>query len=509
MLEYSQLHQHLPAHLSDVIEAVEHKTQAPLEIIVNALLATGALALQRQYDVIDPDGIRKPLSLNILTIADSGERKTTVDKCFSKPFFEHEAQQKERAHQSRVESEFQQIRFEEARKIIRSQIRESIENGDEDHQTLQKYKDLQALKPPPERLTKIVYQDVTVPALIDGLAHNNPSAALMSSEAGSILAGNATEDLPLLNQLWDGEAISVKRKRPQTDINLTDARLTVSLMTQYEPFKKFMNARKGYAKEVGFLARCLFSYPVSRQGYRTSSLDPRNAHYYEHVIAAHQRTLLDFYRSTEPSTTIRYESDTWHDYHAIKNHIEIDLRPGGRLFEHRGYGSKYCNNLSRIAAIIAALSYKTTIDRASLMAAQYLMTHYLDEYLNLSFRVSIPEQTFIDTNIIRNIILDLCSRTAANCFKQDQLEREILNLLEKSRKRTKGAIDLLLKTGFMSLHHFNGEVFYWVNVPHLVNSSQNLGLVYYDFKFGQTIQLTPNYLRAHLETIESRRPNML
>lgn len=509
MLEYSQLHHYLPTHLSRVIEAVEHKTQAPLEIIVNALLATGALALQRQYDVIDPDGICKPLSLNILTIADSGERKTTVDKCFSKPFFEHEARQKERADQSRVESEFQQIYFEEAAKIARGNLRKSIKSGDDSSVAQQNFRDLQALKPQPERLTKIVYQDVTVPALIDGLAHNNPSAALMSSEAGSILAGNATEDLPLLNQLWDGEAISVNRKRPQTDINLTDARLTVSLMTQYEPFKKFMNARKGYAKEVGFLARCLFSYPVSRQGYRTSSLDPQNALYHEHVIAGHQRVLLDFYQSTEPSTTIRYDESTWCDYHAIKNHIEIDLRPGGRLFEHRGYGSKYCNNLSRVAAIIALLSDKTVIDRDSLMAAEFLMTHYLNEYLNISFRVSIPDQTFMDANVIRERLFHLCNRTSTNCFKQDQLERKILSLLEKSRKRTKDVIDLLLKTGFMNTHQFNGEVFYWVNLPHPVSYSQNLGLVYYDFKFGQTIQLTPNYLRAHLETIESRRPNML
>jgi Protein of unknown function (DUF3987) len=501
MLDHQSLQKYLPDNLYQVVDAVERKTQAPLEIIVNAMLASGALALQRRYEVVDPDGIIKPVSLNILTIADSGERKTTVDKYFSAPFFEFEAQQKRLADQDSAEKQFQQIYFEERMKIFKGMIKESIENGKDSQVHLQAFKEIQADQPQPDKLTKIIYQDATIPALIDGLHHNNASAALMSSEAGSILGGNATADLPLLNQLWDGEPISFKRKRPQTDIYLTNARLTVSLMTQYGPFRKFVNARQGNALEVGFLARCLFSYPVSRQGYRFNTLHPQDAHYYDSIIGTHQRFLLDLFTSTEPTKTIEYSSDTWHHYTDIKNNIESRLREGGQLSEHRGYGSKYCNNLSRIAAIIALLSHKTIIDNPSLEAAQYLMNHYLNEYLNVYFRTRTPEKLLADFWRINQIITNITIETCSSSFKKKELDRIISSSLDGSKNKAKDVVDLLVKMRVIFIRRFYDEIFYTVVNPNMSQQDDLVGIEYFDFKTNQKTKILPNFLKVPVKSI--------
>ena len=66
--------------LRDVAEAIQMLTQAPLAICGNSVLAAAVLAVQAQRDVELPGGGRKPLTELFVSVADSGERKTSVDK---------------------------------------------------------------------------------------------------------------------------------------------------------------------------------------------------------------------------------------------------------------------------------------------------------------------------------------------------------------------------------------------------------------------------------------------
>ncbi len=59
--------------------ALQAQTQAPIDIAANSVLATGSLACQPHADIDLPTGEAKPLSLYIVTVASSGERKTSND----------------------------------------------------------------------------------------------------------------------------------------------------------------------------------------------------------------------------------------------------------------------------------------------------------------------------------------------------------------------------------------------------------------------------------------------
>jgi hypothetical protein len=80
----------LPPKIRAAVEAAKALTQAPEALIVSSALAAVSLAVQAKYDVRRNSHLVSPCSLYFLTIAESGERKTTVDRLFMVPFEQFE-----------------------------------------------------------------------------------------------------------------------------------------------------------------------------------------------------------------------------------------------------------------------------------------------------------------------------------------------------------------------------------------------------------------------------------
>jgi hypothetical protein len=68
----------LGADLAASARAIQARTQAPLALCAQAVLAAAAIAAQAQADVVLPDGRRRPLSLALLSVAAPGERLESV-----------------------------------------------------------------------------------------------------------------------------------------------------------------------------------------------------------------------------------------------------------------------------------------------------------------------------------------------------------------------------------------------------------------------------------------------
>lgn len=113
---------------------------------------------------------------------------------------------------------------------------------------------------------RLIYADTTPAAFIAGLHNNSRSAALCEDEAGRIFSSRLVDDLALLNKLWNGSDITVDRKKES--FRIRSPRCTISWMVQPAVFRKFMDRKGEDARGVGFLARCLVSYPLSTQGTR-------------------------------------------------------------------------------------------------------------------------------------------------------------------------------------------------------------------------------------------------
>ena len=76
--------------LSGAAESIAKKCQCSPALSAQAVLAVASLAAQRLADVRLPYGQTRPLSLFFVTIAASGDRKTTVDNEALRPVRMHE-----------------------------------------------------------------------------------------------------------------------------------------------------------------------------------------------------------------------------------------------------------------------------------------------------------------------------------------------------------------------------------------------------------------------------------
>ncbi|MBW9971973.1 DUF3987 domain-containing protein, partial [Escherichia coli] len=77
----------LPPLVRNAIIETQKNTQAPLAMVATSALTATSIACQNQVDVCRPGNLRGPVNLYSLILADSGERKTTVDKVFMKAFY--------------------------------------------------------------------------------------------------------------------------------------------------------------------------------------------------------------------------------------------------------------------------------------------------------------------------------------------------------------------------------------------------------------------------------------
>ncbi|EFD7094535.1 DUF3987 domain-containing protein, partial [Escherichia coli] len=77
----------LPPLVRNAIIETQKNTQAPLAMVAISALTAFSIACQNQIDVCRPGNLRGPVNLYSLILADSGERKTTVDKVFMKAFY--------------------------------------------------------------------------------------------------------------------------------------------------------------------------------------------------------------------------------------------------------------------------------------------------------------------------------------------------------------------------------------------------------------------------------------
>ncbi|OZB75059.1 MAG: hypothetical protein B7X37_03565, partial [Halothiobacillus sp. 14-55-98] len=80
----------LPDTLRHAVMEVQSFTQAPLAMVATAAITAMAACMQAHYDVERAPSLFGPSSLFALILADSGERKTTVEGYFNSPIAAHD-----------------------------------------------------------------------------------------------------------------------------------------------------------------------------------------------------------------------------------------------------------------------------------------------------------------------------------------------------------------------------------------------------------------------------------
>jgi putative DNA primase/helicase len=262
----------LPTLLRDAVIEVQAYVQAPMALVASSAISALSLAGQASVDVRRDSKMIGPSSLFMLTIAESGERKSTTDKYFLSPINEFEASEAVRLSPEIEKARSGLLAFNAKRK----RLLKKIEKHASDRQMiadLEKSLALLGSEPLVPRVPQLIRQDDTPEVTAKSLAFEWPSVGIITAEAGIVFGGHAMNDdnvmkaMARLNTLWDGDALRIGRVTSESFV-VRGARITLGLMIQEEPLRKFLQRAGVLARGIGFLARCLICRPRSTMGTR-------------------------------------------------------------------------------------------------------------------------------------------------------------------------------------------------------------------------------------------------
>ena len=336
-----------PPIIKNAVEAFVNYAQTPISMTASIALGYAATSVQHLALVARDEQTFGPCSLYVLNIAQSGERKSTVDRAFEKGIRELERINKEKADH-----------YEEALSMDGSSKR-------------------------------IIYEDATAEGLAVELQNNNKSIVLASSEGGSIfgsvgMRGEAIlKALSFFNKAWDADTQSMSRKQSES-VYLKDYRVSLKIAVQFESLDYWLEKHIGLAKGIGFLGRFLVNVPDSNIGQRFYRKAPRNVHelnaFQEACVFSlrqssdlEQPRIIDFTQEAE-SEWIKYFDET-----------EEAQKVGGRWEQNKASASKSPEQAARIAAVFTLIENpgSTEIPGSVMSNANEVTRYHLNESLRL------------------------------------------------------------------------------------------------------------------------------
>ena len=392
----------LPPALRDAVVEVQRFVKAPVAMVATSALAAISAATQTHCNVRRADKLEGPTGLFFLTIADSGERKSTCDAHFTVAIREFEAEQVEAAKPLTKAFEATKASWSAREAGIKDHIKSLSKQGKDSKAQQTELAALYETKPEPPKVQRILRGDDTPENLAWVLFKEWPTAAILSSEAGLILGSHGMgsesvmRNLGLLNILWDGGRHSIGRRTTES-FEISNARLTIALQVQEATFRSFFERTNALARGMGFLARFLIAWPTSTQGSRLFAEAPQAWPAVE-VFNRYMAQILRIPVSLTESDilaprTLDFSPDAKQAWIAFHDSVERDLASGCALHDVRDVASKSADNVARLAAILQVFE-SGRLEEISLVAvtcASKIVGWHLSESRRFFSELALPD----------------------------------------------------------------------------------------------------------------------
>jgi hypothetical protein len=376
--------------LSAAARAIIDLVQCPDAIAAQSVLGAASLAVQGHANVVIPaTGRDRPLSLFLLTVAPTGERKSAADSEALAAVNAHEA---ERFKQHDAELPAYNAR-KAAWEIKREQIKRTKQATTAEIESA--INDLGASPEPPLK-PLLTCNEPTYEGLYKLFEAGMPSLGLFSDEGAHFVSGHgmkAENRLAMaagLCSLWDGA--SLKRVRATGEATmLRGRRLAMHLMMQPDVSAKLLSDPE--LKDQGLLSRILASAPAPKASTRfqrdakwetSSALAAFNTHLARILatplpMAEGERNELAPRKLPLSPEAIRL----WRDY---ADDVERKLGQNGEYEPITGLANKLPEHALRLAAVIALVELGPSIQNIPAHAftcGMQLANFYASEALRL------------------------------------------------------------------------------------------------------------------------------
>ena len=379
----------LPSVIRHAVSEVVGFVKAPEAMVAMSAISALSLASQGLADVKRADKLQGPISLFTMTIANSGERKSTCDGFFTKAIREYEKEQAELVKPDIKNYKADMDSWESKRNGIKDKIRQHSKES-KPTQALDTFlRELEHQRPEPPRVPRLLRADITPEQLGYVLAKEWPSCGVVSSEAGIVFGSHGMgkesvmRNLGLLNVLWDGGEFSCDRRTTESFI-VRGARFSMGLQIQEETLRDFFSKSGALARGTGFLARFLIAWPQSTQGMRPFTEAPP---YWPHLASFNRRIAallampLPIGSNGVLEPTVMSLSpgakQAWVRYHDA---VESELSAIGEFYDVRDVASKSADNAVRLAGLFEMLEgWGNTISESAFESASVIAAWHLQE----------------------------------------------------------------------------------------------------------------------------------
>lgn len=343
--------------LGEAVKAIQEKTQTPAAICAQSVLGAATLAVQAHADVMLPTTQTRPLSNYFLTVAASGERKSSCDSEALWPIRKREKYLREQHGEDLVAYLNDKEAWDAQRKHVLTKNKELFS----------KKMALEELGPEPNKPLNpmLTLSEPTYEGLVKLFAVGQPSLGLYSAEGGQFIGGhgmsqeNKLRTATGLSSLWDGEPI--KRVRAGDGaIILPGCRFSLHLMVQPDVASIMLSDRA--LQDQGLLSRLLVAAPVSGIGTRFWREPSPEA---DTVIKRYGAQILDILESTPSMAegsrnelsprTLPLSIQARQQWIKFSDHIERQVGPDGDMAPIRGLASKLAEHASRIAGVLTLI----------------------------------------------------------------------------------------------------------------------------------------------------------
>ncbi|OQP87572.1 hypothetical protein BTR14_03100 [Rhizobium rhizosphaerae] len=435
--------------LQSPVRAVQDMTQAPAAIAAQSALSVASLAVQG-FANVETLGGDAPCSLFCMTIAVSGERKSSCDGKLMKGLQDFERHLGELYSAEHADYETaEKIHAEKKKRLI---VEAAGSNPDKASVATLALEDL---GPAPRRpvAPNLVAMDPTFEGLLKLFHIGRPSLGVFTDEAGGFIGGHAMNSdnrlktMAGMSKLWDGAPVDRTRAGDGAQ-TFRGRRLAAHLMMQ--PIVARPLLADPQAAGQGFLARFLLTEPASHIGTRLRrghSIDSERA--VEEFARRLQKTL---------STPLPVDDDKPQELRPRRLPLSADAKELlWQFFEHveqrqgkgqeyervTAFASKAPEQAARIAGVLALWGAPDVAEVCGedMMSGVMLAQYYLNEARRLMDIASVSAET-MDAENLRTWLLETWPhpeivvrevvQKGPNRLRETSVVKEVFKTLEKN-----------------------------------------------------------------------------
>ncbi|WP_272007829.1 YfjI family protein [Roseovarius sp. ZX-A-9] len=423
------------------VEAIASATEAPKALCAASVLAAAALAAQGHREAETLNGTA-PASLFLLTIAESGERKSTADRLAMQGVRDFEAE-------LRTDYDKEQELWRDAHELWKADRAKIFADRKADNAS--KRADLQALGPESTAPLKphIVASAPTIEGIVKHLPELRASLGIMTEEGGALIGGhsmkaeNRLATCASFSAMWDGQPLDRWRAGDGVAAYV-GRRFSAHILVQPVAAEALLS--DPMANGQGLLARFLVCRPASRIGMRLrmerdALAEAEIAHFAMRIrsLLSRDLPLADNKRNELAPPVLHMSQDARAVLTTFARKVETAQAPAGPFEGVRAFASKAPEHAARIAAVLTIYADPEAEEMTgeTMAGAIEIATFYANEAARLADSAIVPREV-ADAERMRKWLLERWKEpyisaavaTQRGPFKLTDRSRKALHMLE-------------------------------------------------------------------------------